>query len=612
LVVCGVKMNKKTYFVSLTVLFLFTLSLVPAVSYADDDDRSFSIPYASIDLYPQEDGMLHVKEHLHYSFSGTYNGVYRNISIKSGEQIENVKVSTSGAYSRVELTNSSDKQYLKIYLYSDAEKTTPITDQDVDVYIEYDFVNVVKIYNDVAGLHFKLWGDEWDVDVGKLTANIHLKSEQGVKYWLNPPYFAAGSSWQNSTLHITTTSIPSGNWFEVRMAIPKDQFQTNPPYAQQVDMEGLAEMERIQNDYANELDFKGILYSILAVLMVLSTIIPVIIYYKYGREPKIDYRAEYERDIPTDDPPAVVNAICGSGFGKRIGVPDMDGFRATIMDLINRKYLLIKNIPCRADEFDESSLSLQINEKKDLSQLNYFERDVINFLLYFEEDGVIYLETIKEDLKDRSTAEEFRDSFNLWKDDLKRAFLSDNVLKTFFLKKGDTYLKIYGGMGLFAAFIILMLSLFDPLPQSVYASYASIFLGVVAIISLVMPQKIAGQWTTHGEEYDAKWQNFKKYIKDFSLIKEYPPESVKVWNKYLVYATALGIADEVRKSMEMSVPAEELDRSDIYLFHYYGGYVILSSSLEAGMTTATSGGAGGVGGVGGVGGGSGGGGGGAF
>jgi uncharacterized membrane protein len=128
-------------------------------------------------------------------------------------------------------------QSLKIYLYSDAEKTTPITDQDVDVYIEYDFVNVVKIYNDVAGLQFKLWGEDWDVDVGKLTANIHLKSEDGVKYWLNPPYFVAGSSWQNSTLQVISTSISSGNWFEVRMAIPKDQFQTNPPYAQQVDME---------------------------------------------------------------------------------------------------------------------------------------------------------------------------------------------------------------------------------------------------------------------------------------------------------------------------------------------------------------------------------------
>jgi hypothetical protein len=56
---------------------------------------------------------------------------------------------------------------------------------------------------------------------------------------------------------------------------------------------------------------------------------------------------------------------------------------------------------------------------------------VINFLLYFEEDGVIYLETIKEDLKDRSTAEEFRDSFNLWKDDLKRIFYLIMFLKRF-------------------------------------------------------------------------------------------------------------------------------------------------------------------------------------
>ncbi|MDP1551697.1 MAG: DUF2207 domain-containing protein, partial [Methanobacteriaceae archaeon] len=105
--------------------------------------------------------------------------------------------------------------------------------------------------------------------------------------------------------------------------------------------------------------------------------------------------------------------------------------------------------------------------------------------------------------------------------------------------------------------------------------------------------------------------NFKRFIKDFSLIKEYPPESVAVWNQYLVYATALGVADKVRKSMEMSLPSDDLNRSDIYLFHYYGGYVLLSSTLNSGMATANQG-DGGSGGVGGVGGGSGGGGGGAF
>ena len=42
------------------------------------------------------------------------------------------------------------------------------------------------------------------------------------------------------------------------------------------------------------------------------------------------------------------------------------------------------------------------------------------------------------------------------------------------------------------------------------------------------------------------------------------------------------------------ISGEELARSDIYLFHYYGGYVLLSSSLDTGMSTATGGGAGGA------------------
>ncbi|EKQ54760.1 MAG: putative membrane protein (DUF2207), partial [Methanobacterium sp. Maddingley MBC34] len=97
----------------------------------------------------------------------------------------------------------------------------------------------------------------------------------------------------------------------------------------------------------------------------------------------------------------------------------------------------------------------------------------------------------------------------------------------------------------------------------------------------------------------------------FSLIKEYPPESVTIWNKYLVYATALGAADAVRKAMELYVPSEQLEGSDIYMFHYYGGYALLSSSLDTGISTASAG-SGDFGGVGDIGGGDIGGGGGAF
>lgn len=179
-------------------------------------------------------------------------------------------------------------------------------------------------------------------------------------------------------------------------------------------------------------------------------------------------------------------------------------------------------------------------------------------------------------------------------DDLKNEFLDDETMNKIFLKKGDTYLKAFGIIGLIVAALTFFFTVSDPLPASSLALISSIILGIVAFISLIMPQKVAGQWTTYGEEYDAKWHNFGKYIQDFSLIKEYPPESVKIWNKYLVYATALGVADKVRKTMEISLSGEELARSDIYLFHYYGGYVLLSSSLDTGMSTATGGGAGGA------------------
>ena len=95
-------------------------------------------------------------------------------------------------------------------------------------------------------------------------------------------------------------------------------------------------------------------------------------------------------------------------------------------------------------------------------------------------------------------------------------------------------------------------------------------------------------------------------------MKEYPPESIVIWNKYLVYATALGAADAVRKAMELNVPKDDLNGSDLYMFHYYGGYMLLDSAFDTGMTTATASSTNGgdFGGVGDIGGGFGGGGGG--
>jgi len=162
----------------------------------------------------------------------------------------------------------------------------------------------------------------------------------------------------------------------------------------------------------------------------------------------------------------------------------------------------------------------------------------------------------------------FRETYETWVNQVKQTLFDGNLKKTF-LRKGDRYIKIFGILGLIIAIITQFFVFVDPV-SIVYIGVASIILGLSSVISIKMPEKIAGRWTAYGREYYEQWNNFKKYLEDFSLIKEYPPESVGLWNRYMVYATALGVADGVKEAMELSLPKGILKESDIYMFQYYG------------------------------------------
>ena len=125
---------KKVFVVLLVSILLFsTVSQVSA-----DDDRSYSIDDALIELTIQSNGLLHVDEAYLYSFEGQYNGVYRDIPLKSGERVRNVKVTAEGAYPVLQESDEAGEKHLKIYLYADAAHTRKIRDCDVVIHISYD------------------------------------------------------------------------------------------------------------------------------------------------------------------------------------------------------------------------------------------------------------------------------------------------------------------------------------------------------------------------------------------------------------------------------------------------------------------------------------------
>jgi uncharacterized membrane protein YgcG len=56
----------------------------------------------------------------------------------------------------------------------------------------------------------------------------------------------------------------------------------------------------------------------------------------------------------------------------------------------------------------------------------------------------------------------------------------------------------------------------------------------------------------------APWWGFRKYLQEFSSLPEAPALAVIIWEQYLEYAAALGVAKEVTKQVGSLVPAEQL------------------------------------------------------
>ena len=588
---------KKTF----TIILLFLLIFSTFSAVAADDDRSYTIDQAFIELTIGNNGLLHVDERYDYSFDGNFRGVYRDIPLKAGESIDNIEVNVDGAYATFKESDDNGQKHIKIYLYSDEAHTKGIRDCDVSVYISYDMKNVVTLFNDVGGLQYKLWGDEWDVGVGSVDVQVNLPGDKNNEYFLNPQEFNASSDLKGNTITAKTTSIPKGDFYELLVLMPLDDFN-DAPYAKHVDENGRDMIMKNLNDSVNGRNFWNTTYLVLGLLSLLSPIVAVFTYLRYGREPKVDYEGIYEREPPTDDPPEVVNALYASGD---IGTPNMDGFEATILNLIDKKVLSIHTVTDSETETND----LYIEFTGDTGTLKSNEKQVYDILHRFSDGNTLNLSTLNTTLSSESNAKWFMDQYHDWQKGVENHLASR--INEEFNDTGTTIASILGVGGLAAGILIGVLGLWSELKSGTYAMVGGIFLVAFSLFIMRFDDDKFGQWTPEGRVRYLKWKNFKKFLKDNSLIKEHPPESIVVWRKYLIYGASLGVADKVYESMKLQEQNYSgLYDDDIFLYHHYGGYYMMHHALYTGESTVNS--SSDSGGFGGVGGGSGGGGGGAF
>lgn len=74
--------------------------------------------------------------------------------------------------------------------------------------------------------------------------------------------------------------------------------------------------------------------------------------------------------------------------------------------------------------------------------------------------------------------------------------------------------------------------------------------------------------TQKGVDQQSEWKGLKKYMEDFSLLKEREVPELVVWERFLVYATVFGIAEKVIKQLKIVYPNFEELSNGITTYSY--------------------------------------------
>jgi len=582
-----------------TILLKTILLLLLALCMVSSASAKYSLEGAETNIIVNPSGITHVEESVSYAFDGDYINIHRELKALPRGSIRNVKGHCSDKACKLRVESIPEGYRL-------IGKLPDPTPEKLTLFLFYDYYGAVKFHRDVSEFSYKLWGAEWEKPLESFKGNVMLpvKNESEIRYWTHPVAYTQEVNIENNVISLRTGEIPSTQWYEVRAVFPRIAFSG----FDSVKVNDAGELEKIltteyvyqqKNLILNSLYRKTFLF----VLLVLA--FPLIIYYIYGREQKIDYEVISETEVPDNSKPAVVNAIVMG----RMGIPTIDGFTATVMDLVNRGYISLRNLKPEeigslytpesdlyhnpeSDLYHNPESDLYYNPESDsshtpesgsrdfivellnneiyseaegsLSELEDFEKDVLYLLKIHAPERKISWKKLEKELQSGKSFYQFLTSWN-------KKVQAYTAFDNYFQFTGNVYMYWFARTILIASIVYyILISGFFPTKAFPLASKINVMTSLIGIFGFVIIRcsgmfiKIFGHWTPEGSLYYKQCDNFKKYLTDLSALKEHSPESIEVWDSYLVYAISLGIAKELLQNMSLIVPSEQLRESRFY------------------------------------------------
>lgn len=571
-------------------LVLLTLGARPASA------REYEVDGVSIDATVMADGSISVVEQRTYVFKGSFNGIYWSVprGIFEGREVESSIGSLGvmeegslrefvpaedGAAGTYELSEQDDCWSLKLYW--------PAEDETVVFQVSYVMSGLATRWSDTAELYWQYVpvDEESDVEWTNVTATVHLpvpsgepvKAGENVRAWAHGPLDGTVSI-DGADVVLFSPGVGSREFLEARIAFP-------PSWLSKVRATDEVRLETIlaeEDQWAKEANaarrrarlvaygFPGLMSAI-----GIGSVVAAIVGKKRRRAkaPKPQFDDKYLRDVPTNDHPAVLGMLYHDGR------PGATEFIATLMRLTDVGRIKLDAV--WREEHDKhgrasrkrawrmlpgrqtaagfgKGCELREGGKKIDDTAYRFVFNIVGNPKRHDTDRSLCGPSGEPYVLDSFFAEsaekmpkEYAAAYGNWEMAVRDAFYH----RKFQVDK--EYSVFPGALGLadFAFAVALgIVGMFLQVPNLYLAT--GVILCFAGGIYCVMaddeePIPVLSQ---EGAEVRAQLEALRRWLCDFTRLEEAIPDDVVLWNRLLVIATVLDVADEVVKQLRAFAP----------------------------------------------------------
>ncbi len=437
--------------------------------------------------------------------------------------------------------------------------------------IQYKVEDAIAKYNDYSELYWQFVGNDFEIDSSKVTGKIRLpqkaSNKDEIKVWghtedLNGEIYAT----TEDTIEFEINKYRSGRFIEIRSLFPTDMiYSSNRTYNKTILDNVIAE----ETKWAEEANAKrlkmqrkqkyasigvSVLYCLLSLINLKNTkksfekaktVIPY----------KKTINVEYFREIPrSNSTPAQAVMILKKSLNML--APNEIGpiFSATLLDLNLKKCIEFEVSPT-----DKKDIKIKIL-KRYKEDLETSEKLILDFIINLakEQDEITVKELRKYMKKEPTKISELKENIEESSaNEIKNMKLYDEERAK---EKLKYELKPVAFI-IFSVMLVIMTSIPMANNAMIYNKSALkyIILGVVlvaltAIINLIAVGKVAKKlqpFTDEGINESEQWKGLKKFMENFSMLDKREIPELALWEHYLVYATAFGIADKVIKQLKI-------------------------------------------------------------